>query len=234
MKVEIWSDIACPFCYIGKRKFEQALETFEHKGAVEKTFKSFQLDPAAKKNTGESMTELLAEKYNMTIEKAREMNQQVAAQANEVGLDFQLEDVVMTNTMDAHRLSHYAAEHGKMDGVMERLLKAYFTEGADVGDHEVLATIANDSGLDKQNVLVVLSGENYRNEVLRDQQEGAQIGVQGVPFFVLNRKYAVSGAQPPEAFLEVLNKVWEEENAQQPLHVVGEDTKTCSDGSCDG
>ncbi|WP_054704524.1 DsbA family oxidoreductase [Bacillus sp. JCM 19041] len=226
MQVEIWSDIACPFCYIGKRKFEQALEEFPEK--VEVTYKSFQLDPSAPKNSSESMVEVLAKKYNMPIEKAKEMNTQVTAQAAEVGLTYQLENISVVNTMDAHRLSHYAKEQGKMGEVMELLLKAHFTEGKHVGKPETLKEIAASAKLDEEAVAALLENDAYKDQVERDQQEGSQIGVQGVPFFVFNRKYAVSGAQPKEAFLQVLEKVKEEDGG---IQVVGQGD-ACTDESC--
>ncbi|WP_026691732.1 DsbA family oxidoreductase [Alteribacter aurantiacus] len=229
MNVDVWSDIVCPFCFIGKRRFENALNRFEHKQAVSLTFKSFQLDPNAKKNSGESMHELLASKYNMSFEQARSTTDNVAAQAKEVGLDYDFDNMIPTNTEDAHRLSHYAKQEGKMDKVMERIMYAFFTEGKDVSDHDTLEEIAIDAGLDKEAVKHVLKTDQYGEDVRADQAEGAKIGVQGVPFFVFNGKYAVSGAQPEDAFLDVLEKVWEEEKPVQMMNSQGEN---CNDGSC--
>ncbi|WMT38853.1 DsbA family oxidoreductase [Paenibacillus sp. D2_2] len=232
MKVEIWSDIACPFCYIGKRKFEQALEQFPHKDQVELVFKSFQLDPNAPKQYDESMEEMLAHKYGISVEQARGMNDQVVAQARDVGLDYHLDTAVMTNTLDAHRVGHYADTKGNGKEMMERLLSAYFTESKHVGDHDVLADLAAEVGLDAGEVKQMLAGDEYKEQVIGDQQEGARLGVQAVPFFVLNRKYAVRGAQPMEAFLGALNQVWEEENPKTKLDVLGSDGATCTDDSC--
>lgn len=227
MNVEIWSDIACPFCYIGKRKFEQALEEFDED--VDVTFKSFQLDPNAPKESKESMESVLAKKYNMPEAKAKEMNSQVTAQAEEVGLHYKLDQVRVVNTLDAHRLSHLAKEQGKMGDIMEKLLDAHFVQGRYVGDRNTLVEIAASVGLSKEEVNAVLDSDRYKDTVEQEQAEGAQIGVQGVPFFVFNRKYAVSGAQPKEAFLQVLLKVKEEEGST--IQVVNQGD-TCSDGSC--
>ena len=226
MQVEIWSDIACPFCYIGKRKLEQALEEFSEEVVI--TYKSFQLDPSAPTKSNKTMVEELAKKYQMPIEKAKEMNAQVTAQAAEVGLNYQLENIQVVNTMDAHRLSHYAKEHGKMGEVMELLLKAHFTEGKHVGKPETLKEIATAAKLDEGAVAALIENDDYKDQVERDQQEGSQIGVQGVPFFVFNRKYAVSGAQPKEAFLQVLEKVKEEDGG---IHIV-QQGDVCTDESC--
>ncbi|GAF16927.1 LOW QUALITY PROTEIN: 2-hydroxychromene-2-carboxylate isomerase/DsbA-like thioredoxin domain [Bacillus sp. JCM 19046] len=228
MNVEIWSDIACPFCYIGKRKFEQALADFGEE--VDVTFKSFQLDPSAPKESDESMVNVLAKKYNMPIEKAKEMNAQVSAQAEEVGLAYQLENVKVVNTLNAHRLSHLAKAHGKMGEVMEKLLEAHFIDAKHVGKDETLKEIGLSAGLDEQEIDEVLRSDRYQADVEHEQQEGAQIGVQGVPFFVFNRKYAVSGAQPKEAFLQVLEKVKEEE-APAPIQVMKQGD-ACTDESC--
>lgn len=230
MNVEIWSDIACPFCYIGKRKFEQALEQFPHKDKVTVSFKSFQLDPNAEVEQSQTTTEMLAQKYGMPIEKAKEMNEQVTAQAKDVGLDYHLESSILTNTKDAHRLSHFAKEYGKMEEIMERLLKAYFTEGKHVGDHDTLVALAGEVGLDKEAARAVIKSDQYNDIVKEEMQEGVNIGVQGVPFFVFNRKYAVSGAQPPQAFLDVLEKI-QAEAGEQKINVVSQG-ESCTDESC--
>ncbi|MDQ0187644.1 DsbA family protein [Cytobacillus kochii] len=231
MKVEIWSDIACPFCYIGKRKFEHALDGFNQKDEVEVVYKSFQLDPNAPQNTTETMNQMLAKKYGQSVEQVEQMQKQVTVQANEVGLDYHLNDAKMTNTLDAHRLIHLAKEKGKMSEMKEQLLKSYFVEGKHVGEIESLVEIAAAVGLDKEEVTSVLASDQYKKEVEVDMQEGVQLGVQGVPFFVFNRKYAVSGAQPSNVFSEVLTKVIEEEKQSQPLNVIKQGD-ACTDGSC--
>jgi len=238
MKVEIWSDFACPFCYIGKRRLEAALSQFSHKDKVETVFRSFELDPQAERDTHLSIYEILGAKYGMPVEKAKGMTENVAQQAKEVGLEYHFDTLISTNTFDAHRLAHYANANGKMTEMVERLLKAFFTDSLHVGDHQVLAQLAAEIGLDQEKTLAMLAGDDYADQVQADKQKGAQLGITGVPFFVFNDKYAVSGAQPGEVFVNVLNKVWEEESAAPALQFVQVDDKEessgdqCSDGSC--
>lgn len=177
------------------------------------------------------MNQMLAKKYGQSVEQVEQMQKQVTAQANEVGLDYHLNDAKMTNTLDAHRLIHLAKEKGKMSEMKEQLLKSYFVEGKHVGEIESLVDIAAAVGLDKEEVTSVLASDQYKKEVEADMQEGVQLGVQGVPFFVFNRKYAVSGAQPSNVFSEVLTKVIEEEKQSQPLNVIKQGD-ACTDGSC--
>ncbi|RDI39916.1 DsbA family oxidoreductase [Falsibacillus pallidus] len=239
MKVEVWSDYACPFCYIGKRRFEGGLKQFAHSDGVDVEFKSFQLDPSAPRDNEHDMHTLLAKKYGMSVEQAKQMNAQMTQQAKEVGLDYHIDTLIPTNTFDAHRLTHYAKTQGKMEALKERLLKAYFTDSLHLGDHKTLVKLAVEAGLDEEGVRTVLQSDDFGVEVNQDQQIAAQIGVTGVPFYVFNQKYAVSGAQPSEVFLEVLNKVWEEEQEKLPLKVLtpenggNEDPSgNCGDGSC--
>lgn len=208
MKVEIWSDINCPFCYIGKRKFENAVKEFD--GEVEVEFKSYQLDPTFPKDEHAKTEEILAKKYNMTPEKAREMNQQVAQTAAEVGLEFNADKVHTLNTLDAHRVTHLAKEHGKMKEVMENMFESHFVNGELVNDRDILIKNSTKAGIDQAEVEALLDSDKYEDVVVASQEEAKQLGVQGVPFFIFDRKYAVSGAQPTETFLEVLNKVKEE------------------------
>ncbi|WP_188207928.1 DsbA family oxidoreductase [Alkalibacillus aidingensis] len=234
MKVEMWSDVVCPFCYIGKRRFEAALEQFEGRDQVDVILKSFQLDPTARKGEHSDIHAMLAKKYNVPYEKGKEMNNQMAEQAKEVGLEFNFDSVIPTNTKDAHRLSLLAKEKGKMYELMEQLMKAYFTEGRDVGSHDVLIDLAKDVGIDGEEARNVLAGDDFETGVEQDQQEAGQIGVQGVPFFVFNHKYAVSGAQPTETFLDVLQKVFEEEKNESKVQILNDQSKTeyCDGDSC--
>ncbi|RPF51027.1 DsbA family oxidoreductase [Aquisalibacillus elongatus] len=234
MKIEIWSDVVCPFCYIGKKRLEHAMEQFDHSDEVQLQFRSFQLDPTAKKNTNEDIHEMLANKYGMSYEEGKRMNDQMAEQAKEVGLEFNFDDVIPTNTEDAHRLSHFADQQGKMYDMMERLMQAYFTEGKNVGDQDVLAVLAEEVGLNREESLEILETVKYKRDVVNDQQEAGQLGVQGVPFFVFNEKYAVSGAQPTDVFLDVLNKVHEEEQQKPKIQVLNKSSNTeyCDDDSC--
>lgn len=225
MKVEIWSDFACPFCYIGKRRFEQAIEQFD--GNIKVEFRSFELDPNAPKKADQDIHDMLAGKYGMTREKAKAMNDQMTAQAKEAGLDYQMDTLIPANTHDAHRLSHYAKEQGMMTEFTERIMKAYFTESRHIGDFASLAELASETGIPTEEALKVLESDQYSEQVRADQEEAAQIGVQGVPFFVFNEKYAVSGAQPIESFLQVLHKVEAEEQ------VTATKTEWCADDDCD-
>lgn len=232
MKVEIWSDIVCPFCYIGKRRYEAALEQLPYRDEVETVYRSFELDPNAPVDAGHDIHEMLAKKYGMPREEAKKMNDQVSDQARTVGLAYDLDRAIPTNTFDAHRLIHYAAKHGKMEEMKEKLLSAYFTEGKHVGQRQVLADLAAEIGLDRDEALAALENGQFVDEVRADQNEAAQIGIRGVPFFVINRKYAVSGAQPTEVFLQALDKARSEELPQ--ITVLNEENAgaACTDESC--
>lgn len=211
MKIEIWSDIICPFCYIGKRKFELALQDFEHKDAVTIEWKSFQLDPTMERQEAGTIDQYLSEKKGMPMEQAKQMSQQVANMAIEVGLDYHFEKAIPTNTIQAHQLLHFAKHHNKQDEMKERLLQAYFTKGEDIGDKNQLGKIAKELGLDEKEAVESIDSSAYTNEIEVDQYHAQQIGVRGVPFFVFNNKYAISGAQAVETFSELLEKVWKEE-----------------------
>jgi len=211
IKVEIWSDIACPFCYIGKRKFEKALGKFSHKEMVEVEWHSFQLQPDAKKDTGFNMYGLLAEKYGVTTERAKQMTDNVVKMANQEGLNLYMDKVIPTNTLDAHRLIHLAAKYGLQDKAEERLFSAYFTEGKNIGNRETLIELGSDIGLNQGKISNMLETDDYIQDVISDSREGQALGLTGVPFFVINRKFGISGAQPSEAFLEALENAWKEE-----------------------
>lgn len=231
MKVAIWSDIVCPFCYIGKRKFEKALASFAQREKVTIEWHSFQLDPGMEPVKGKSVHQYLAERKGVSLEKGKEMNAYMSGIAREVGLAYDFDKAIITNTLAAHRLLHYAKEKGLQSETKEALFAAYYTEGKDIGDVDTLVQLAESIGLPGEATRAVLVSDAYTTEVRQDQERAAQIGVQGVPFFVFNNKYAVSGAQPPEVFAEVLEKVWEEEN---PLMVIAPAAGTCTvDGVCD-
>ncbi|AOH56170.1 hypothetical protein ABE28_017540 [Peribacillus muralis] len=231
MKVEIWSDYQCPFCYIGKRRFEEALKQFENKEQVEIAFRSFELNPEAERDIKMTQQEMLMKKYGMSQADVEASSQNLTQQAKELGLDYHLDKIVLTNSFDAHRLMYLAQSKGKENEMNERLFKAYFTEGKHIGDHATLANLAEAAGLDKSEAEALLSGTAFSAEVRGDEQEGSQLGITGVPFFVINRKYGISGAQPIEAFLDTLKKVWAEEN---PLQMVNDPATgdVCADGSC--
>ncbi|WP_410513925.1 DsbA family oxidoreductase [Paenibacillus sp. BR2-3] len=238
MKIDVWSDYACPFCYIGKRRLENALSQFPHRDKVEVVFRSFQLDPSAKVNGNKDIHDVLAGKYGMSRDKAKEMNEQVGEQARGVGLDFHFDTMVHTNTFDSHRLSHYASGQGKGAEMSERLLRAYFTDSLNLGERSVLVSLAAEMGLDQAETAAMLESDAYIHEVNGDIEEGQRLGITGVPFFVINNKYAVSGAQPGPVFTEVLDTVWAEEQEAPALQVVGKGQSQgstddgCSDGSC--
>jgi predicted DsbA family dithiol-disulfide isomerase len=235
MKIEIWSDFACPFCYIGKRNFEKGLEQFEHKEEVEVVFRSFQLDPYAKKNTGMNIHQVSSSKHGISYEKAKALNNELKQKAKRVGLDYQFDTMIYTNSYDALRLSYYAKENGKMREFMERIMKAHFTDSLDIGDHATLAQLASEIGLDENEALDVLANDKYSDNIADDRSEGLKIGIQGVPFFIVNDKYTISGAQPSETFLELLRQTWKEDydNAKAKEHRSEQSSDDyCSDGIC--
>lgn len=234
MKIEVWSDFVCPFCYIGKRRLEMALEQFPHKDQVEVEFKSFELDPNSPLFSGQSIHEALAKKYGMSVEQAKQANQGVGEQAATVGLTFNFEEMKPTNTFDAHRLAKFAKAEGKEAVITEKLLYGYFTESKLVSDHETLADMAEAAGLNRQKALEVLQDESaYANDVRIDEALAQQYGISGVPFFIVNQKYAISGAQPLETFVGALQKVWEEETTAPVLQDLStDDDVSCADGSC--
>ncbi|MES0857402.1 DsbA family oxidoreductase [Geobacillus sp. G4] len=232
MNIEIWSDFVCPFCYIGKRRLEQALEQFPHREDVEIVFRSFELDPNAKKETSLTIHELIAKKYGITVEEAKRANADIGRQAEAVGLTFRFETMKPTNTFDAHRLAQYAKEKGKLNDVVERLFYAYFTESKRISNLDVLLALAEAAGLDRKETEEVLNDGRYAEEVRKDEAEAAKFGVRGVPFFILNRKYAISGAQPVEVFRRALEKVWEEEQQASPMRLLAGEGGMCADGSC--
>lgn len=211
MKIEVWSDFACPFCYIGKRRLEKALDLFEHRDEVEVIYRSFELDPGAPRDTESSIYELLAVKYGLSLQQAQESNQNVAQQAKADGLDYHFDTLIPTNTFDAHRLLHYAAGHGKAKEMSEHLFRAYFTDSLHIGDHEVLQKLAEETGLDGREAKVALEQGDYAEDVREDEGEARKLGIRGVPFVVIKGKFAVSGAQPVEIFQAALQRAWEDQ-----------------------
>ncbi|SDY28255.1 Predicted dithiol-disulfide isomerase, DsbA family [Modestobacter sp. DSM 44400] len=216
MKVEIWSDVVCPWCHIGKRRFEAALAQFPHREQVEVEWKAFELDPhATSAPAGQpadraGYAERLAAKYGSDLAGAQQMIDTMTAQAAAEGLDFRFDRAVRANTVDAHQVIHLAGLRGVQDAVKERLLRAYFTEGEGVGDRDTLVRLAAEVGLDADEVRAVLDEQRYVGAVRADEAEAQALGISGVPFFVVDRRYGVSGAQPAEAFVEVLERAWAE------------------------
>ncbi|WP_437487805.1 DsbA family oxidoreductase [Sorangium sp. So ce1014] len=212
LRVDVWSDIACPWCYVGKRRLEAALARFPRRDAVEVVWRAFELDPAAKRvqSAEVSYAERLARKYGASVAKAEGMIRQMTEVAAADGLEFHFEKVRPGNTFDAHRVLHLAAERGVQDAVKERLLRAYMTEGEPIGEPEVLARLAGEAGLDPDEVRAALAGDAFAREVRADEAEARALGVTGVPFFAVGGRYGVSGAQPAEALLGVLQRAWDE------------------------
>ncbi|MGN7824519.1 DsbA family oxidoreductase [Chitinophaga sp. 22536] len=235
MKVEIWSDIMCPFCYIGKRKFEAALDKFPEKDKIEVEWKSFQLNPDLKSVSGKSVYDYLAEHKGISRDQSVRMHQQVTQSASEVGLTYNFDKAVVANSFDAHRLIQMAKAQKLGDAAEEKLFIAYFTEGKNIADHEVLTDIGASIGLDRKAVTDMLASGEFAGEVNLDVREAEQLGARGVPFFVLDRKYGVSGAQPSEAFTQALTQAFGEWRKTQPLTTfeTTEGPSCALDGTCD-
>jgi predicted DsbA family dithiol-disulfide isomerase len=206
--VEIWSDIACPWCYIGKRRFEAALAQFEHRDEVRVTWRSFELDPEAPRERVGDRAERLAQKYGMTVERACEAERQLTEVAAGEGLGFRFDIARSGTTFDGHRLVHLAGEHGLQDAMKERLLRAYFIEGELMADHETLVAAAVEVGLPEDEVREMLASERYAAEVRDDERTAGELGISAVPTFVVDRKLGASGAQPPDALLDLLREGW--------------------------
>ncbi len=234
MKVEIWSDVVCPWCYVGKRNFEEALSRFGHADQMEVIWRSFELDPEAPTRIDLPRNEHLQRKYGMSAEQAEAANRRMTELAAGLGLEYHLDDVQSGNTFDAHRLIHLAAHHGRADAMEERLFAAYFTEGLPIGDSVVLTELAIEVGLDAEEVTACLEGDAYATDVRHDEARAAALGVTGVPFFAIDETYGIAGAQPADVILGALEQAWSESN---PLTIVagagpGPGDPACSDDSC--
>ena len=217
MKVEIWSDIFCPFCYIGKRRFENALKNFSDKDDVEVIYRSFELNPDAPKINSNSIHEAIADKYGMSVEEAKVNNDGIVRQAAALGLEYNFDTLILTNSLDAHRLIHFAKDFNKMQEMTEALFKAYFTESKNISDIDALGDIADGIGLDKKEAIEFLNSDKYKNEVREDELLARKYGINSVPTFIFNDKFKVTGAQPEDVFLLALNKVIEEEKISLDL-----------------
>jgi predicted DsbA family dithiol-disulfide isomerase len=212
MQVEIWFDVVCPWCYLGKRRFERALESFEHSDEVEVTFRSFELDPSAPPGVTTPTVQILASKYGMSEEDAADSQRQMEQRAAADGLTFQMDGLLSGNTRDAHRLLQLAKERGCQVELVERLHRAYFTEQDSVFDHESLTRLAADAGLDADEVSQVLAGDDYDDAVEADEKTAQSLGATGVPFFVIERRYGISGAQSPAIIARALNLAWADDS----------------------
>ncbi len=203
--IEVWSDINCPFCYIGKRHLELALKSFPGQFKVE--WKSFELDPSSQPEKGVSQVDLIAQKYGKDRSWVIQMNKNITEMAKQTGLDFKMDQLVPANSFNAHRLIHFAKSSGKQDEMKEALLKARFVDGLDIADFVVLAKVGTDLGLIKADVDGLLGSDNYSEDVRSDEQLASKLGIRGVPFFIINKKYTLSGAQPVDTFREVLSSI---------------------------
>ena len=228
MHVEIWSDIACPWCYVGKRRFEAALAAFEHREEVRVTWRSFELDPSAPPaREGDGATHL-ARKYGTSREQALAMHERMTATAAEDGLDFRFDLARGGNTFDAHRLVHLAAAHGVQDAMKERLMRAYLTEGELMSDHATLERLATEVGLPADEVRDMLATDRFAAGVRDDERTATSFGITAVPFFVVDRRIGAAGAQPPEVLGELLRRAW----ADRPAIPVVAGGDTCGIDGC--
>ncbi|MBB5148379.1 MULTISPECIES: DsbA family oxidoreductase [Ureibacillus] len=233
MKVEVWSDFVCPFCYIGKKQLEKAIQDTGYFGQVEVELKSFLLDPTTLEDSDEYIYEHLSKKYGMPIDEVMKMTNSVVQRANEVGLQYNFDELKTANTLKAHRLSKWAYSKGKGIEFSERVFHAYFIEGKAIGKEDVLIKLAEEVGLESKEVEEILKSNRFSEEVEKDIQQAQIYGIQGVPFFVFENKYAISGAQPQELFEQTVKKVAEEKGLKPSLQMLGGDGDICSDGHCD-
>ncbi len=231
MKVEIWSDVMCPFCYIGKNNFEKALEQLPFKEEVEVEWKSFQLDPSLNPEETQSTFDYFREKKGFPEAQAQQMISQVKQMGAGSGIDFQFERALITNTFSAHKILHLAKKYKKSNEMEEALFIAHFIDGKNVGDHETLIALAESLGIDKEEARQVLDSAAFDDEIQQDIQEARTNGVSGVPFFILNGKYAVSGAQPAELFVNALQQTYDETVA--PLKIQTDSSASCDADGCE-
>jgi predicted DsbA family dithiol-disulfide isomerase len=229
MKIEIWSDVVCPWCYVGKRHLEQALAEFPHAREVEIEWKSYELDPEAPRQRPGTYSERLATKYGTSVAEARARMARIVSIGAAARIDFRFDDARPGNTFDAHRLLHLAAKVGVQDQLKERFFAATFIEGRPIGDRETLVSLAAEAGIAEADARRVLESRDYAQDVRDDEVEAMEMGVQGVPFFVIDRRYAVSGAQPAAVLLEALDRAWRDAS---PLKVVSGDD-VCDDDTCE-
>lgn len=238
MKIEIWSDIACPFCYIGKRHFEKALMQFADKEKIEVEWKSYLLDPdyVYQPESPETEAEYISRRKGISIDEARQMFTSITRMASMAGLNYDFDKVIVANTLDAHKIIQKAKEKNRGDEAEERFFKAFFVDGENLNEKDTLLKIAQEIGLSESEANDALTNDKYAYQVKSDIQEAAQIGVRGVPFFVFDRKHGVSGAQPTDVFLETLEKSfeeWKEKNPRIEITNVAEGSSCDMDGNCE-
>lgn len=223
LRIDVWSDIACPWCFVGKRRLEHALAEFPHQGEVEVVWRAFELDPAAPKERDPSVshTERLAKKYGMSVEQARLRTEQLRGTAQREGLAFDFDHIRSGNMFDAHRLVHLGQRKGLQDAVKERFFRAYLEQGQLLSDHGTLLRLAVEAGLPEHEVTDVLASDQFAAEVRADEAEAHELGISGVPCFVLDGRYAVSGAQPAQLLLSALHQAWAEREPAAPEYAEG-------------
>lgn len=238
MKVEIWSDVVCPWCYIGKRRFESALAGFEHAADVEVQWRAFELDPTTTsqltraEGPSDAHARALAAKFGRSLPEVQQMVDHVDATARAEGLEFHQDVSVPANTVKAHQLLHLAGERGVQGAVEERLMRAHFAEGEPVGDDETLVRLVAEAGLDADEARTVLAQDTYLDAVRADVAEAAALGARGVPFFVVDRRYGISGAQSVEHFRHVLQQAWQESRPLTMVSAPGADAEACGPDGC--
>ncbi|MEN4760383.1 DsbA family oxidoreductase [Chryseobacterium sp. C39-AII1] len=230
MKIEVWSDVMCPFCYIGKHNFEQALEKLPFKDKVEVEWKSFQLDPTLESGKAISTSQYFKEKKGFPESQAQQMMNHVSEVGKSAGLEFNFSKALITNTFSAHKILHLAKKYSKANEMEELLFKAHFTDGKDVSDVDVLSSLASELGINEEETKKVLSSDEFDYEVNQDILEARNHGISSVPFFVLNEKYAVSGAQPVNVFEDALRQTFKE--TESPFINLSDQGNSCDDDGC--
>ena len=233
MKIEVWSDYVCPFCYIGKKQLEVALEELGYGDSIEVEYKSYLLDPTTPVDTNSSVYEELQRKYQISLDEVKKMTANVKARAKEVGLDYNFDEMKSANTVKAHRLAKWAETEGKGKDFTERVLKAYFLEGKAIGQTDVLLELVNEVNLPIEKAKQVIETDDYIKEVEQDIAVAQNLGVRGVPFFVIDNKYGISGAQPQEVFEQTIEKAAQELGLRKPLKMQGNSGAACTDDSCE-
>lgn len=232
MKIEIWSDVACPWCYIGKRRFETALAAFPHRESVEVIWRSYQLDPTIPEHYAGSELEYLSTRKGMAPDQVAAMFEHVTGQARGEGLNYRLDDVVVANSFMAHRFLHLAAAHGQQDAAKERLLSDHFEHGKDIGNQDYLTSLGQDLGIDAGEVAELFTTDKYAADVRQDFAQARSLGITGVPFFVIDRKFGLSGAQPAGTFTAALEKAWQDSNAPALVGAADGAAEACGPASC--
>ncbi|MEG0261344.1 MAG: DsbA family oxidoreductase [Lysinibacillus sp.] len=233
MKIEVWSDYVCPFCYIGKRQLEIALQQSGYEQAVEIEYKSYLLDPSTPVDASDSIYNGLQQKYNMSLEEVKNMASNIAERAKDVGLDYNFDEMKTANTVKAHRLSKWAETQGKGKEFTELVLKAYFLDGQAIGQADVLLALVEKAGLSTDAAKEIIAGDQFADEMMQDIATAQQLGVRGVPFFVIDNKYGIAGAQPQEVFEQTIEKAAQEAGLRKPLNMQGGNGPTCTDDSCE-